>query len=153
MGRRVMPAHSRAPTPVHFASALQTSLHCVTRRSFGQRNKQRFDATPRVEVSPRFKMTGARCYYVTQRCSCLFRFVRPVFRLFIHARRFLLRCRGKENISNFLERIFTYLGTIVSMKTSLTYSWPGIRGSDLAGCLPGIIITHVGRYQSQSSAA
>lgn len=55
---------------------------------FCWRNKQRFEATPRVDVSPCFKTTGAGYYYVTQCCFCLFRFVQPVFRLFIHARLF-----------------------------------------------------------------
>lgn len=55
---------------------------------FCWRNKQRFEATPRVEVSPCLKTTGAGYYYVTQCCFCLFRFVQPVFRLFIHARLF-----------------------------------------------------------------
>lgn len=124
MGRRVTPTRTLPRRCKLLSTASRGAFQ------FCWRNKQRFEATPRVEVSPCLKTTGAGYYYVTQCCFCLFRFVQPVFRLFIHARLFCFAGLVKKKKKSCLDTI------VAIIITYFTYCWPGIRWSDLAGCLP-----------------
>lgn len=113
---------------------------------FCWRNKQRFEATPRVAVSPCLKTTGAGYYYVTQCCFCLFRFVQPVFRLFIHARLFCFAF-GLAKKKKFLPR--HDCRNHHHLLHPLLAWYKMVRPCRLPACL---IITRVGRYQSQCPA-